>query len=403
MNIILILNKNNCISKESGVLYMYYFVKNEKTKADDEKMIVMDLKVDNFFAFKNFHLNMAYPKKIVDTHIENEFLADRPNFRYKKLIILLGGNATGKTSCGKMIMNIFNFIERKNLDVLIDKICDSTKMAHFSIDFVVKKNILYRVEAYIGPLITGEEPSVKVSVKFVEIRKQDSYESCIKRIQMIQDEPEERYVLELEKVERLTWIFRYTSDGFEIKNNLSDEYLEILEYVMRALDISILSVKKSAEVDNSYIIRTKSKELIVQEGEFIKGNILSSGTQAGISIAEIINAIKHGGYGFHYCDELFSCVHSDIELAFLTVMISSLQERDQLFFTTHNSAILDLPFPKHSFVFLKKDLKNVEQPIKCVNASDFLKRNSDSVRNAWENDLFSVAPSVDLIYEIENL
>ena len=28
-------------------------------------MIVMDLKIDNFFAFNNFHINMSYPKKIV--------------------------------------------------------------------------------------------------------------------------------------------------------------------------------------------------------------------------------------------------------------------------------------------------------------------------------------------------
>lgn len=26
-------------------------------------MIVMDLKLDNFKAFRNFHLNMSYPKK----------------------------------------------------------------------------------------------------------------------------------------------------------------------------------------------------------------------------------------------------------------------------------------------------------------------------------------------------
>ena len=27
-------------------------------------MIIMDLKINNFFAFKNFHINMSYPKKL---------------------------------------------------------------------------------------------------------------------------------------------------------------------------------------------------------------------------------------------------------------------------------------------------------------------------------------------------
>ena len=37
-------------------------------------MIIMDIKIDNFFAFKNFHMNMSYPKKIVDSTIEKEYL-----------------------------------------------------------------------------------------------------------------------------------------------------------------------------------------------------------------------------------------------------------------------------------------------------------------------------------------
>lgn len=36
-------------------------------------------------------------------------------------------------------------------------------------------------------------------------------------------------------------------------------------------------------------------------------------------------------------------------------------------------------------------------------ASDYLKRNTDSVRSAVENDLFSVSPSVDLVYKLADL
>lgn len=35
----------------------------EIRKREEHKMIVMDIRLDNFMAFKNFHMNMSYPKK----------------------------------------------------------------------------------------------------------------------------------------------------------------------------------------------------------------------------------------------------------------------------------------------------------------------------------------------------
>ena len=67
-----------------------YFANREEINNDKggQAMIIMDIKVDNLFAFKNFHMNMSYPKRIVDSTIEKEYLEKRPNFRYKKVIIL---------------------------------------------------------------------------------------------------------------------------------------------------------------------------------------------------------------------------------------------------------------------------------------------------------------------------
>ena len=85
------------------------------------------------------------------------------------------------------------------------------------------------------------------------------------------------------------------------------------------------------------------------------------------------------------------------------MMLECLKDNDQLFFTTHNTDILDLHLPKHTFAFLKKDIYDEQEPIKCISASDYLKRNTDSLRNAVENDLFSSAPNVEFVYEIANL
>lgn len=65
---------------------------------------------------------------------------------------------------------------------------------------------------------------------------------------------------------------------------------------------------------------------------------------------------------------------------------------NELFFNTHKLDTLDLSLCKHSF--------NDDQGISIVNAATYLKMNTDSLRNAMDHDLFSVAPR---LYEIENL
>ena len=72
-------------------------------------MILMKLKLDNFMAFNGFEMSMTHSDKVVEREMD-ECLSDHPNFRYKKLNILLGANASGKTALGRMLMNILDFI-----------------------------------------------------------------------------------------------------------------------------------------------------------------------------------------------------------------------------------------------------------------------------------------------------
>ena len=62
-----------------------------------------------------------------------------------------------------------------------------------------------------------------------------------------------------------------------------------------------------------------------------------------------------------------------------------------------------MQLPKHSFTFLKKEVEDEEMSIKCISAADYLKRNTDSLKNAFENDLFCTAPELDRLYEIAML
>ena len=82
-------------------------------------------------------------------------------------------------------------------------------------------------------------------------------------------------------------------------------------------------------------------------------------------------------------------------------MLERLGKNDQLIFTTHNTDMLDLNLPKHTFAFLKKETDNGEYKVSAVFASDILKRNTDSVKCALENDVFGSIPDDHLLDELE--
>lgn len=373
-------------------------------------MILMHLCVDNFYSFNKFEANFSYPRKIANSSIASEHIVGFPNFRYKKVNIIMGANSTGKTTMGKILMRIFNFIKRKNISQVTDYIADRSKEASFQID-IVSEDTLYRIDCRINPKdktnLDYQNDDVKVKVRSEKIRTKDSYESCVSRLETQAVTYDNDYINELEPVTNLSWKFKYPlDDGPSIASfpeNRDNSYLKILKNVFQTFDPSISDVKKVPGIEDAYAIHFPLRKIVIQEGDEITNMYLSSGTKSVIDIANMIYSIKKGMNAFYYCDELFSFVNSDIEKAVLSLMIECLHDNEQLFFTTHNPDILDMDLPKHSFMFMKKVPEEETYCITSLSAADFLKRNTDSVRCAVENDLFSIAPEIDKIFEIREL
>lgn len=367
-------------------------------------MLIMDIKADNFFAFKNFHLNMSYPKKIVDTSIPGEFLKNKPNFRYKKVNIIMGGNATGKTSLGKLIMLFANYFKDGLFTRLTNVIDDQGIPAALSIDFVTVDEKLYRFIMKVPSKKNGEYTAADVNIRifYTNITKRDSYETCAERL-----DSSSCSETTFDKVNTNGWYFSYPLDAWKNKTYSSieedDRYLIILEQILKTLDPSIKEVIKVQELENTYAIKLDNQSVIIKEGKITGAEVLSSGTKAGLDISYIIASLICNKHDLYYCDELFSYVNSDVEKACLSIIIEKLTEKKQLFFTTHNTDILDMQLPKHSFIFLKKDICDPSEPIKAIYASDYLKRSTDSLKHAVENDLFSAAPELDRLYELAEL
>lgn len=367
-------------------------------------MIIMDIKVDNLFAFKNFHMNMSYPKRIVDSTIEKEYLEKRPNFRYKKVNIIMGGNATGKTSLGKLLMRFANYFGDGNYKRFTSIIDDNRKGATLNIDFVTDNNLLYRFEMSVKPKAKEDyvEDDVDIHVYSTPIGIRDNYELCAQRL----DEYGGTEV-SYDTINTMGWYFSYPQDAWENKTYVlieeNEKYLYILEQILKTLDPSIEEVIRVQELKNTYAIKLKNCSVIIKDGLIMNGDVLSSGTKAGLDISYIIASLICDQHDLYYCDELFSYINSDVEKVCLSIIIDKLSERKQLFYTTHNTDILDMQLPKHAFSFFKKDKNDSDMPIKCVYAAQYLKRNTDSLKHAVENDLFCTAPELHRLYEIAEI
>ena len=369
-------------------------------------MIIMRVKINNFLLFNDFDICMSYPKKIVGSGIRDEFLSGRPNFRYKKLVVLTGANATGKTALGRILMRVFNFIDRKEYSHITSIVEDTSKEATFEMDFVPADAELFRVRIRVAPK-TGDSytsSAISVSVKRCNILKTDNYEKCSARLDSIAEDAGSDYIRELEKIPRLSWMFQFTGAS-ERKVRGSGQpfdrtaYAKHLYNVLSCLDPRITAVDSSEEEDSTFFVRLPNKNVVISNGRVVSDGILSSGTLEGVGIAEIIASMKNHLYGFYYCDEKFSHVHSETEKAFLSGMAGLIGENEQLFFTTHNAEVLDMNLPFHSFAFLRRD-KYDGNKISCVFASEMIKKNNVSLKAAVENDVFSSAPDISAVFDI---
>ena len=137
-------------------------------------MILMNIMLDNLYAFNEFTLNMSYPKKIVGSTIKNECLSDFPNFRYKKVVVLMGANASGKTSLGRAMLDIFSFIDKKEFTRISERIANKAKKTSFSVDFV-NAGYLIRVEALIDAADPVRSEDIHVAVQKEKINNHTYY------------------------------------------------------------------------------------------------------------------------------------------------------------------------------------------------------------------------------------
>ena len=360
-------------------------------------MIVLNLELRGIYGFDDFNINFTYPKKLVKSIVGDEHLKGRERFRYKKINVLMGSNATGKTSLGRALLKIFNYINTGNEALLLEMATEDR--SYFMIDFVNEGFTMHRL----GGNINKAEGSVDVHYYASEIGELDFYERCVENLKDYTGEIEGKGLKLRKRVGEINSRFAYPeiATSLQTAGTETNELLKTFRAVLATLDPTLTDIDILQGAKDTFIIRRRGTDILIQEGKLLNREVLSSGTAEGIDVAVFLAAMMTKEKMFYYCDEHFSYIHSEIEKAIFGLMMERIQDDEQLIFTTHNMDMLDLNLPKHSYTFLKKEVLDGENKVTAVPASSLLKKNTDSVRSAVDNDMFGTLPDLSMLNALD--
>lgn len=360
-------------------------------------MIVLNLKLKGVYGFDDFSINFTYPKKIVRSIIGNEHLDGRERFRYKKINILMGANASGKTSLGKALLSIFSYINSGNENFLLDMV--TGEQGAFEIDFVNEGFTMHRLTGDIDK----NAQTVGLRYYAAEIAEMDYYERCVSNLRDFTGEITGRRLGLKEHVGEIHSRFAYPeiASSMQTSGIKKADLLKTLRAILATLDPTLTDIRPVNEAEDTFVIKRKETEILIQKGKLLNREVLSSGTAEGIDVAVFLASMLSDGSTFYYCDEHFSYIQSEIEKAIFGLMMERIGRNEQLIFTTHNTDMLDLNLPKHSYTFLKREVTNGNCLVNAVPASSLLKKNTDSVRGAVENDMFGTSPDLSALDELD--
>lgn len=401
-------------------------------------MNVLSLSCDNLFMFKDFSVDFTYKRKRGPKEYEvskQDALFPGSKIYVRKRLIILGGNASGKTTFGRLLCAINNFIVGREVKPsavnLYQALCDKEKDGSFSVEFVIsipnvetkeieywayrmgcifdikgkQKEFLKRVRVYksydIGklreyldraPMISsepGNEPADHLIDEALRRKDKAPFNSMLLR------EPgNKKYLNELNFSIGFYYLFSSFADTSRDISNIVP--IELFNQVLPKIDNSISSVELLATEEtnvktNSYWIRFKhGAPLTVPDNDLMRADRdrLSHGTYEVISFLEILAELNRRKDNIFYIDEQLPHLHPELE-AYLLMKFFYSDASSQLFFTSHDNDLLKLNVPPRTFLLFKR---NEDQSNTALFMDEVLPGNVRDIRYYYDNDYFGIMP-----------
>lgn len=368
----------------------------------DIDMIITHLYIDNLYTFLDATLDLTYPRQLTNSSIDNQCLPNRAKFLVKRVCVLSGANASGKTSLGRLLFSFQSLLAKPTVLVYELGKCryDKTKPMTLSVEFVTLTD-----EPVLHSLTLKDD---KFSYQNSRIAKNDTVYLARKKLK--QSKP---YALDWFGLEEL--ITPYLNQGwYYLFSENADEHsgfdemnlnVAVMKAILQTFDGSISDVLLSQDDKgvNGFSIHFDNNDVVlVDKHRQATGlNRLSRGTYDAIKVAHMVSwlmsdALTDKGSSIYFLDEKMAFSHSELEQAILNLMIEKLPHHAQLFYTTHNHDILEMNLPVHNYVFLVKQ-KGTSQ---FLQPETIFKKNDRKLLSYVKNNLFKVLPDTSKIDEL---
>lgn len=364
-------------------------------------MIITSLYLDNVFTFCDTQLDLTYKRPLAQPLIANEHIPNCPKFYVKKVCVLSGTNASGKTSLGRLLWLLqTNLATPYHLISQLEQYrYDKTKPLTITLEFVTVQPapILHWVKI---KLSDGE---ISFQYRHTTINKTASVKQARDKLnkQTIIYSPDTIANLLSKSLAYQGWFYLF-SENQEKTQSLNPISLNpmVLKAVLQTFDNSISDVLLSQDDKgiNGFNIHFDNGDniLVDKSGHIAGASRLSRGTYDAVMLAYMVCWVMNEqgqGTSLYYLDEKMAFSHSELEQTILNLLIDKLSPTSQLFYSTHNYDILDMNLPIHSYVFLSK--QNGES--KFVQPEHSFKKNDRSLLNHIKNNVFNTLPNTSKI------
>lgn len=372
-------------------------------------MIFTRIYLDNLFSFRDCEIDLSITRKLANSTVAHEYLADYKNFNFRRVCIISGSNAGGKTAFGRVLCAVQNVLFGRMFNHFLEMLSDKKKNANIEVEFVAfneqKQAEFYAFQISISPNLN----TPKLTMKSILLRKNDTVLQARKRLEQAKFYDENQLKEKLQPNSwNVGWLYLFANTAHEevdrtcgLGANLD---LNVLRAILADMDSSILKVDAVRDENNAiqgYKINFANGDGIVLDlkGYATQPDRLSKGTYDGIQVACMLSEMSSectakGNTYTYFLDEKMSFIHSELECSILNVMIEKLPQHAQFFYTTHNYDTLRMTLPNHSYLFISKGkdgYTNIVQPEK------YIKKNDRSLICFLQNDVFNIAPNTSNI------
>jgi ABC-type oligopeptide transport system ATPase subunit len=383
-------------------------------------MLILSIYCDNLYMFNDFKIDFTYNKKINHPLAQKDVLFDGSRIKVRKNFVILGGNASGKTTFGKLLCIICNYIYGRSLEednLNIEKIrYDKTKLARFKIEFVINKD-MYVLEASFNENGLVRETLKKHKIfKTYNIKVLREIVSGINPVLEYDANDDNKIAMGFRSFvfgnkkyaelirKNLGFLFMFSEFAKNSYTGAGKINIKMLNALLPRIDNSVEKVVSLQSTDSqvhslSYMIVFKNGEKITIPDGDLRGcsSRLSHGTFESINFIAVLSEMHFREKNIIYIDEQLAHMHTELEAYFIRKAFLVKPNNTQLFFTTHNLEIFNLNIPNNAFLFFNRNSSGYNE---TIYPTEKMCKNDRNLRSYYENDYFGVLPEYSTLDEI---